>query len=215
MYISLGRHCDIKYNLDLVRNKCETQFFDWLRSDFKTALHILKMNDIERELLYEDNLIINQFDKSNYGVTFKTLTELNLICLSHHDLIYKETLLIEDIKDFIDKYKRRFIRLINLIKSDKKIIFIHRDPNKTVEYDDYNEFKNILQKINPDVNFYLILLREHEYDYIFIKKDYLITINLNKCIQKDTSKDKWKMQKYNWNSIFNIIDEIIDNKFIG
>ena len=45
--ISLGHACQVKFNIDRLFKSDETNFFDWLVTDFKSVLYILKNIDNE------------------------------------------------------------------------------------------------------------------------------------------------------------------------
>ena len=75
---------------------------------------------------------------------------------------------------FIEKYKRRYIRLLDDIKIEKKIIFIRFGLENDT---DVLTFKNIINKINTSLKIYYITL---VYDDIFpdVKQNYSdLTIN--------------------------------------
>ena len=117
-----------------------------------------------------------------------------------HDIPIKYS--FNDINDFILKYKRRYNRLIELIKSNKKIYIIRRD---NLSDDKITKFINIINIINPNNNITLILLRSDIADhYIFSKR--VICINFNKF--KLNKNNDWQRNNYAWNLLFDFIIEI-------
>jgi len=120
--------------------------------------------------------------------------------VSMHDVPIKYS--FNDINNFILKYKRRYNRLIELIKSNNKTYIIRRDnplDNKITK------FINIINIINPNNNITLILLRNDIIDhYIFSKR--VICINFNKF--KLNKNNDWQKNNYAWNLLFDFIIEI-------
>jgi len=87
-YISLGRHCDIAFNIEKYIGKEYTNFFDWLRTDFRAVLEILKTKDIET-ILNKNNINIDKKTYANEGdilLKLKNISQKNLICYFHHDM---------------------------------------------------------------------------------------------------------------------------------
>ena len=139
----------------------------------------------------------------------------------HHDVItktddnYNETddELSNKLNEFTDKYKRRFNRLINLIKIQTDICFIyHNNVNNDFDYDDCVEFNKIIKNINKNSNYILILLMNDTYDnidYTYIKNEFYIKINLKHFTIKDNTQEEWTLSKYDWTNVFNLIQNII------
>jgi len=211
-FISLGKHCNIKHNLDLFIKKTETSFFDWLRCDFKIVNKLFTLKDISSELLFRNNIIIYKFDKFNYGIEFKNIKNEGLTLLSHHDIkIYCKNIGIQ-IGTFIEKYKRRYDRLINnIITNDKKIIFI-QNQNETIEESEKKQFVESILNINKTCNFYVAFLvcDKENSELISVKNKYSITINIRKFIKDDLTDidiHHWTKPQYDWAKIFNFIIE--------
>jgi hypothetical protein len=203
-FISLGRHCSIAYNIrKFITNDVETQFFDWARTDFKCVLFILNLKNIDT-IFNNENIKININKQDNdIAITFKNFNKDNLCLLYHHDIPYKEyneSEMNEKITDFINKYKRRHDRLINLIKNNKKIYFIYNITNGF----DYNLFNKILIDINKNINYTLVLLIEEKDTYKIELKENYVKINLTNYLDKNITTD-WFQPQYDWKSIFKII----------
>jgi len=58
--ISLGFACQVKHNIDRFFLSQETNFFDWLVTDFKSVLYILKNID-DYTLIIKKNLLIVKY----------------------------------------------------------------------------------------------------------------------------------------------------------
>lgn len=150
-YISIGINCSVKYNIDKYRNKSETLFFDWLMTSMNSVIEILGCNDINN-ILYFDNIIRNINNPYHNEMSRIIIKSLNQ-CVSIHDLPknYTDT----DILNFIDKYKKRFNRIIEHIKSNEKICFIR---NSYVSYTEIDKLIKIIKKINPNCNFTIVII---------------------------------------------------------
>lgn len=193
VYISIGNACNVKYQIDKHKNKIETLFFDWLMTSMNSVIEILSCNDINK-ILYFDNIIRNintPFNSDKSCIIIKSLD----FCESIHDVSREFT--DNDILEFINKYKRRFNRIIEYIKSDEKIYFIRNGG-----IDDYSRQKFIetIFKINPNCNFVLIVIDNNsENDISNIKYDHCLYINLNFDIPIIPD---WTTEYFNWSKIF-------------
>lgn len=193
--VSFGSECDVKYQINKYLNLMkETEFFDWLISDIDSVCDILS-KDINTILTFPNIQLIG-YKNINSIVKFKNCTKL----VSMHDVPIKYN--FNDINNFILKYKRRYNRLIELIKSNNKTYIIRRDnplDNKITK------FINIINIINANNNITLILLRNDIIDhYIFSKR--VICINFNKF--KLNKNNDWQRNNYAWNLLFDFIIEI-------
>lgn len=153
MYISIGRACCVKYQIDQYFGKKETNFFDWLISSMNSVITVLKCKNID-ELLNFNNIYINPkipYSKGNTGKNTRVVIRSLYRCISIHDV--KTDFNNDDIYDFIDKYKRRWNRMIEYIKQDEKIYFIRFGEIKPHEKE---QFIQTILGINENCNFYLI-----------------------------------------------------------
>ena len=199
-YISIGSSCSVKYNIYKYRDKGETLFFDWLVTSMKSIIDILGCDDINN-ILYFDNIIrdINEpYSGENSKIIIKSLD----LCFSIHDLPINYT--DNDILDFIDKYKRRFNRIIEYIKSNKKICFVRYDSISNLEIDNFIE---TITKINPNCDFTLVVIDNNKNNQnVLIKKKNLLYMKLNINIPK---RYNWRQQFLNWEKIFLDIEKNI------
>ena len=188
VYISIGVACSVKYQIDKHKHKIETLFFDRLITSMKSVIEILSCDDINK-ILYFDNIIRDA--NNNSRVIIKSLDH----CVSIHDL--KINFTNNDILEFIDKYKRRFNRIIKYIKSDEKIYFIRT--GSVYNYTQQKFIKTIL-KINPNCNFSLIIIDNNKNNINNILKSvHCLYIKLNIDIPKPLD---WTQTYLNWNKIF-------------
>jgi hypothetical protein len=222
VYISLGRRCDVAHNIkkfNLNNNKFKkTNFFDWLRCDFKCMLEILKLKQ-PNILLNKNNIVIDKElfrVDSNVSITFDNFDKQNLTCLSHHDINLHnfEINPKRELTLFIKKYKRRFYRFLDLIKSNNRLVFIYHYTGEMPmlnENEGFYEFKKIILEINKDCNYYFVFIANDLHD----KNDYAIMkcnnfIKINKSYYTDTNiEPTWECHETNWNYIFNILKKLI------
>jgi hypothetical protein len=212
-YVSLGRHCDVAFNIKKYNTNSPSFFFDWARIDFKCCLYILKLNNIETFLNKENIIVDKQMFSAEKEICFKfkNFDENNNILYFHHENDveqYDATDVELDcmIDKFINKYTKRFIKMVNLICSEEEIIFIYRDTDNIFKETYVNEFIDCIFKINKNVVFCLIILTEDNDDFLYIKKKNYLKINISKFINYDLVEyDDWTIQKYDWVKIFNII----------
>lgn len=213
-FISLGRHCDIKAQIDKF-TKEPTLFFDWLRSDFKAVLKVLSYTNIKQELLFHDNIVTYPYNKSDAGVEFKNMIvgDDKLILLSSHDIRLDKMKSNEVILDFIDKYERRWRRIMDIIhNSNQNIIFIHRITNRhtieKVDPGDEDKFIELISRINPNCKFSLVFLihNEKSSETIIKKHNKFLSINIEPFLKPNYEKNgDWKLNQYDWNQIFETI----------
>lgn len=201
-FISLGEACDVKYQLEAKfkgHNKIQqTYFFDWIISDFKTVLSVLRGNFLNK--FKKDNLLIDNTNKkySSSLVTIKNFSTFS----SLHDL--PKNYNNKDVDEFISKYTRRYNRLINLIKNSNEKMFFLRKTKKVISNRDIVLFNNYIKKINPFNRVYLVILCNYIPDDYQIKHG-VILVNYER-LKLFESKD-WKANNYNWNFILELLLE--------
>ncbi len=182
MYISLssshaGNACAIRQSIiNYTNNTSETHFFDWLVTSMKSINQILENKPIE----FESNYIYPN-SLNTTSINFKNFDLLT----SHHDIHeFNEN----SINEITEKYNRRFIRLIAIIKEQKKINFIRYCKNQhNLEEREILKFQENIKKINPDLFFNFVLISDCD-DLIIsnsLIKENFIYINLNKYVDND------------------------------
>ena len=212
-YISLGRHCFTSHQIkNCINSNIPTQFFDWSRTDFKCILFILNLRCIDTIFNLENILVDKELykEENDLNITLKNFVKDDLILWYHHEIKcdeYTELELNEKLKEFIDKYKRRYNRLIELIKSDKKLCFIYAITNG-IDYNDCDYFSKILASINENSKYVLVLLIEEEDPYKIIHHNNYIKINLTHFRYYNITPD-WRRNDYDWKGIFETIKQNI------
>jgi hypothetical protein len=127
--------------------------------------------------------------------------------ISHHDL--EENYKTEDYNNFIEKYKRRYYRLLDIIKEEKKIFFIRYG----LENEDLiHDFMNNINKMNLNLIVYFINI---DYDSNNLNVSYNIKnyryINFYNYIDYNIKYDDdlyFKTLQFNWNKVFEIINNL-------
>ena len=116
-------------------------------------------------------------------------------CVSIHDIPINYT--DNDIFEFINKYTRRFNRIIKYIKSNEKICFIRYG---YVNNDAAEKFIETIKKINSDCDFTLVVIHNDKNNNIeILKQKNLLYIKLN---VDEPIKFEWTQQFLNWDDIF-------------
>ena len=182
MYLSLsssyaGNACAVRQSIiNYTSNSTETHFFDWLITSMKSVNQILENTPI----IFESNCIyINSLN--NTCINFKNFDLLT----SYHDIREFND---NSINEITEKYIRRYKRLINTIKEQKKINFIRYCKNSTnIEEEEILIFYKNIKNINPDLIFNFILISDC--NDLVIPNSLLINnfiyINLNNYIDDD------------------------------
>lgn len=192
--VSIGYDCLIKmkYN-DFCKFKkinCgETNFFDYLLDTSIKSIKLLCENKIEDIL---NNLKFEEI--KNYKKLYVYFTKLDNI-ISMHDLCKNYSKAYY--KKFIDKYKRRYFRFLDLIKNNKFSYFIR---NGKINDDEFDNLNSLILKLNNNKKFIIVSIHK---DNINEVKDNFVKLNFNNF---EISK---KYDKYytniDWNKIFNYI----------
>jgi hypothetical protein len=192
-YISIGDTCAVKYNIEKYIGNSETLFFDRLITSMNSVIDILDCEDI-KDIYYFENIIRdikNPYKGENSIINIKSLEK----CCSIHDLAINYT--DNDVINFIDKYTRRFNRIIEYIKSNEKICFIRNSFVSNLQID---KFIETIKKINPNCDFTLVVIHNNNKNNTeILKRKNLLYIKLNIDIPKD---NEWTLQILNWEKIF-------------
>lgn len=182
MFISLsssyaGNACAIRQSINNnTNNSTETQFFDWLVSSLKSVNEILE----NKPIIFDNNYTYPN-PLNTTSINFKNFDLL----ISHHDINEFND---NSINEITEKYTRRYKRLINTIKEQKKINFIRYCKNQeNIEEEEIIKFYNNIVSINPKLSFNFILISDYnnlEIPHNLFKYN-LIYINLNNYINDD------------------------------
>ena len=139
MFISIGTACDVKYNIDKFTVSKPTFFFDWLMTDMASVNKILGTDNIESILFFE-NIIQNPKNPIK-GKKSRIITKSLSFCESIHDIPVSYD--SSHINNFIEKYKRRYNRIIKTISNNNYVIYFIRN-GKITPAENNIFIKNIL-----------------------------------------------------------------------
>jgi hypothetical protein len=195
IYISLGAACNTIYQISIHKSKKETLFFDWLMTDLISVINVLKCDNIDTILNYNSICVdINNPIVDNHSrILIKSLPS----CVSIHDVNTNVT--DKEIFNFIEKYKRRYNRMIDIIKGTEKIYFLRYG---YVEKNTADLFIETIKNINSNCNFAFVHINSYNNNYNnnIIKSENYLQINLKKP-EKPYPVD-WTTSYLNWKQIF-------------
>lgn len=174
-------------------NEKQTDFFDYLVVSMKSINEILEQKELCLDL---DSAVINPLN--TITINFK---EFNLL-VSNHD-IKALPITLEVNNEVIEKYKRRYTRLITDLETEDIIYFLRFIDNidQLNEVEINNFFNNIL-RINPNLSVYFIILTDNNDIKLsdgLSSNDNIILFNFN--IYNDKNK------QYNEDQYFRILDD--------
>lgn len=220
--ISLGYACQVKHHIDNYNiseyNKTDmTNFFDWLITDFRTVLYVLKaLCDNNLDFLsfnkFTDKWIYMQCNSWHPPCHKVEHTDIKMISIHEFpvDVPYYTCVL-----DYISTYKRRLLRLKEYIMSNETIHFIHMiDHTLTEEYIpteiDITIFCEYIYKINRNCRFYLHIAMSpssNNFNQLLSQNN---DINIFKYRLEKTHdmEVNWENNDYNWEIIFNKIKKL-------
>lgn len=157
--ISLGVACLVRQSIDIFNEfRVETNFFDWLMTNFTTALFIFQNLDNPNSFLTHDKFTDKGMTDNNPTHRFVQHNDLYMISL--HDFP-AEMDYWSYVEAFIEKYKRRMNRLKQIILTcQEKINFIHyvQFVKDIPTLEQVYLFLIAIQEMNPYCNFCLYIL---------------------------------------------------------
>ena len=184
-------------------NNYQTQIFDYLVCSLNTINSILKTTNYNDII---NNLEITPIDNKSC-VKFKNYDNL----ISYHDLLNPYTK--SDYINFIEKYKRRYNRLLEIIKNEDILYFIRFGYE---DEKDISNFFHIIKYLNVNIKVHFINVYynkiNNDYNYTIINNNcFFVPINFYLFEEKDKIYDVdeyYKTLEYNWDNIFKIINLI-------
>lgn len=211
--ISLGHACQVKFNIDRLFKSEKTNFFDWLITDFKSVLYILK-NINNEELITKSKFTDKEIFKpgKSWYDPFHKIECIDFKMISVHD--FPSNINYMDYMDeYILKYNRRLDRLKILINSDENIHMIHcLDHQFTDGYiitnDDIVNYKKYLCDINSNNNCFLHIVIPPKYNNIDFNNLIQDKVYVYYLIDTQQGNNDWTNTNFNWNIIFDNINNI-------
>ena len=178
----------------------QTNMFDYLEISLLSILQILYLQNNDIKYLDLNNEIFLNKDDNN-SVKFNNFDKI----ISHHDLkkMYDEN----DYKNFIEKYIRRYYRLIDDIKREDKIFLIrYKSENDQI----INYIIERILLMNPLLKVYFIVVDYNEKDEnIYRNYIYINFYENNKNIDSDIDL-YYRTLEYNWKLVYDIIINNLD-----
>jgi hypothetical protein len=196
-FISIGSACNVKSQIDKYTGGSETLFFDWLMTDMDSVISVLNSDNIDKIL--NINNIVRDEKNPIHGKNSRILIKSLSCCVSIHDIGIDVTR--NSIIEFINKYKRRYNRIIEFIKSDKKLYFIRYGK---VDDNTKNLFIKTVLKINPNCNFFLISINICQSENTIIKNNHFLELNIT--TKPPINCNDWTTSYLNWVNIFKDIE---------
>jgi hypothetical protein len=196
-FISIGRACNVKHQIDKHIGKSETLFFDWLITDIASVIKLLRCTSIE-DILNIDSIKVDPdrpIVDSNSRILITSLPK----CISIHDIPVNSS--EKDIIEFIDKYKRRYQRIIDIINSNENVFFIRHGH---VDNESKQLFIQTIQDINKNCNFTLVIVKANQSIDTINRNINILEINVT---TKPHLIDDWTTDWMDWKLIFNTIHE--------
>lgn len=204
MFISLsgskvGYACGIKNSMNNYFGKTQTHFFDWLICSMKSVNEILE----EKPILFDSNYIYPNLENT----TTINFSEFDLL-ISYHDIIEPTK---KNLNEMNEKYIRRYARLINTIKTEKKIFFLRYCCDQyNFDEEQIHKFYNNINKINNSLEFYFVLITINNKINIpssLLFRRHFLYINLNKKNDDDQQLNFMQIVQM-YTHIFKIIDKL-------
>ena len=200
IFISVGDSCNVKKQIDINVLPDATLFFDWLLTDMSSVNKVIDCEDISTILNYQN---ISDLNDNTIKIPGKSSVKINSLwkCISIHDIPEKYS--PSDIYDFIEKYKRRWVRIMDYIKSQKELIFVRYG---VVTKEEKDEFIRIVKKTNPLCKFKLVeLFNQNERNSRGVDTENFLSIRLNNYRIGDIDIDDWTTSYFDWKRIFSHI----------
>lgn len=195
--ISLGCNCFVKKYTKIYVKDCETYLFDYTGSSIAGILEILKNDFVGLEKIQKIKIHNNNNNKP-------VNTNLQYYLRFLHEKIDNE----REINKFLISLNNKITRFKNLLKSNKKVVFIRYEENyeNRILYDEikdyyvYPETHYLIQlsewlTTNTNVNFKIIYLNSTIQSYDEKNKIYNILINT---------------KNVDWYNCYNKINDVIN-----
>lgn len=202
-YEDAGYACSIGTSIKK-KYKQATNFFDFLVVDMKTINHILTLKDLN--LLTQNFKFEDQTKKENKTLIWNHFSKM----ISYHDL--KTNFNQDSLKEFINKYLRRYYRLMNDLYNEDKLFFIRYGKTNINDIKLFiANIKNINQ--NPNLKLYFINVdfdKNNKENIFYPELKNYIYINFNQVNKTELKNEDiyFQLLECNWEYIFHKIEEL-------
>jgi len=159
--ISLGSNCDPGLSMRILKIKSETYPFDWVRSNTKIIFDLLQ-NGKNRYLSFGKKISGDFYLKNLHYYTNKNFKKSHVNYYGQHFTHYKN-ISTNELKNKFNRYIERFF---SLLKSNKKILFIHTNEeyiyhgqtrrHRNILYNYLCKINDILEEKYPNLDFEII-----------------------------------------------------------
>ncbi|MDP1880206.1 MAG: DUF1796 family putative cysteine peptidase [Parachlamydiaceae bacterium] len=206
-FISLGRDCEVAFNLRQFNLRRNPYPFDWLASDNFSGI-MLAINDDLQYLLNPNLLIHKGFYIENILYQFKYNHFFPIVGKPLTEEVFESGQIVPNFLKFLPYVKSiQNIRIENFFKTlssvNDKIIFIrtHATPNES------EEFVQLIKKKYPNLDFHLVVV--HERTDLIGNWNIPHVINFYTTTKKAIFPGWWHSSE--WNNIFNHIINLFNN----
>jgi len=222
LYVSIGSNCSVAIILKKIHstffNNKPTNLFDYIITtkypyvvlsdgvdniadlSLKNVNEILKDNykfDSTDLKICKDDKIINHFKGTS-------LTEFLYQPVFHKHFIsmHDQPVGNDDLTELNNKLNRRLQRFKDIIKSNKTITFIRYELN-SFDIAEYIEFKNIVSRINPELNIKIFIISKANYNPEH-SLEYLKICTINEYDNKNKPKIDEVWGQFDWELFFKL-----------
>ena len=207
--ISIGHACQVKHTIDRFFMKQETNFFDWLFTDFKSVLYVLKRINNPESFISRNKFI---YSKSKHAIGCHNIEHRDFKMVASHDFPLSIPWL-HTVPFFIDKYIRRLHRLKNIIQGAENVHMIHCIDHQYREgyfmtKDDIADFFEYINAINPNNKVYLHIAVPPKYNSVSLNHLIQDKVYIYYLVDTKQGKNDWTNENFNWNIIFDNIKSI-------
>ena len=212
LYISLGPSCAVRYQIDQHRKRHSlptqaTQFFDWLITSNRAILTLLACVDISTLLRNSPDCIQKSGEKTVSDA--KKTSRLCMTKIDHIESIHDVSVKCspEEMDAFVEKYIRRYHRLIHSIRESTHIIFL-RNMRLSDVY--IREFFSRIDQISTHNTHSLVSLYSSDDDTDPVRKTQIgmhIVLHINKNSFRINTDEHWTDKCYDWEQLFSVIEK--------
>ncbi len=198
MFISIGSDCSTRHHIQTYNGvqSQQTLFFDWLLVDMESVIQLFTHYADFDTYFSQQNFVSRGLSKFNSHMVFTPVSRCEFL----HDLRMNYTQIQFD--EFIDKYRRRFARILDYIHSTEKLYFVFKGAITDIQRD---KFIHIIQTINPQCNFTLVHIIKSTAPVETIIEPNFICIDASQ-FKKDTAVPAdWMEKNYDWVACFDTI----------
>ena len=187
--VSLGYNCEIANAILEMQMRDAAYPFDWIFSEMWKINETMKTRF--SNFFLQENLMVTRYKKN------PAKEKDNGFIYVHdgsYDILSKNILEYTNIKE---KYNRRILRLLDLLDSGKKVLFVRGLYNDKIE--EHLDFINIVTNTYPNSNFHLLVLCPYS-NIIYTqhdKIDYIKGIKIGKYCIADFLRKKYNLPIYN------------------